>query len=51
VLEIERAAVIAGSQNQLSVKLGHSDNFVQMVLKRGAFSALERLLKEIEKSD
>jgi hypothetical protein len=46
VLEIERYAVRAGSQNQLSLALGKSDTFVQMALKRGSFSALERLWKE-----
>jgi len=46
IIEIEYFSVKAGSQNQLSLTLNKSDTFVQMALKRGSFSALERLWKE-----
>ncbi len=46
ILEIERYSIRAGSQNKLSIALGYSDTKVQMVLKRGSFSGLERLWKE-----
>lgn len=49
ILEIERYAILAGGQNKLSLSLGYSETKVQMVLKRGSFSGLERLWKECRK--
>lgn len=46
ILEIEKYAVKAGSIDTLGVKLGQSEKYARMVLKRSSFSALERLWKE-----
>lgn len=45
--EIERYSQEAGGKHRLSVKLGKSYTYAEMILKRDAFSALERLWKEI----
>ena len=44
--EIGRYVKLAGGREGLSRKLGRTDSFVAMVLKRQSFSALERLWKE-----
>lgn len=47
--EINQTIAQIGSREKLSEKLGHSCNYVQMILKRQSFSALERLWLECQK--
>lgn len=52
ILQIEKYAIQAGSIEKLGLKIGQSEKYAQMILKRGSFSSLERLYKEcIEKID
>ena len=46
ILEINRRILSLGTREKLSVALGHAENYVQLILKRQSFSALERLVKE-----
>lgn len=41
----------AGGKRPLSAKLGRSFNHVEMIMRRSAFSALERLYKEIKEKE
>ena len=45
--EIERYSREAGGKHKLSLKIGKSYTYVEMILKRDAFSALERLWKDL----
>lgn len=46
ILQIERYSIKAGSIEALGLRLGQSEKYAQMTLKRGSFSVLERLWKE-----
>ena len=46
ILEITRQVGVFGTREKLSLAIGHAENYVQLVLKRQSFSALERLVKE-----
>jgi hypothetical protein len=52
--QINKRINAAGGKRPLSSKLGKSHTHVEMIMKRSAFSALERLykdIKELDKSD
>ena len=49
--EIEKHSKEVGGKHKLSLKIGKSYTHVEMVTKRGAFSALERLYKEIKEKE
>lgn len=40
-----------GTKYKLSLELGRAESHVDMIMKRGAFSALERLYKEIKEKE
>ena len=44
--EISRYVSIVGSREKLSLLLGHLEDYVQKIIQRQAFSALERLWRE-----
>ena len=49
--QINKRINAAGGKRGLSAKLGKSHAHVEMIMKRSAFSALERLWREIKKNE